>query len=395
MGLCYFVPCFLTVIGQLLIAGISANQASSTASLLQAEKYSSLPHTIFAPDGRLYNIEKNARAASDNRDISSSLVLALKFGRREEECILIISTSHSGSLLSNHVTNVNDQAKKGNTTNDGINDDAASNVTANVDADADIPTKPLWSHATMGECAPEHESYTHKIISRPLSILPSNIIIGTGGTAADATAMHNKILQIALSLCRDNDDLRTTHRIQGTILASMLAKKVANSMQLPTQSAASGRMLASAAIVVGRDYDYGQSSIWRCDATGQFWDCRAAAVGKGAGSAEAEIIAQVAQIKAEERVKLELDNDDGINIVSPEDLQEYLESMTFDDAILLACKCVRSALNLQTMNVDDILRQVGLQGVLVHSRKGSSSEVSNQEYIHPEILRSGLKKVLI
>jgi hypothetical protein len=76
-------------------------------------------------------------------------------------------------------------------------------------------------------------------------------------------------------------------------------------------------------------------------------------------------------------------------------LQEYLESMTFDDAILLACKCVRSALNLQTMNVDDILRQVGLQGVLVHSRKGSSSEVSNQEYIHPEILRSGLKKVLI
>lgn len=42
---------------------------------LESAKYSSLPHTIFSPQGRLYNVEKNALMASDPTDISSSLVV--------------------------------------------------------------------------------------------------------------------------------------------------------------------------------------------------------------------------------------------------------------------------------------------------------------------------------
>lgn len=42
---------------------------------LESAKYSSLPHTIFSPQGRLYNVEKNALMASDPTDVSSSLVV--------------------------------------------------------------------------------------------------------------------------------------------------------------------------------------------------------------------------------------------------------------------------------------------------------------------------------
>lgn len=406
------------------ITNVSANQISSKNNFsgsstfvhklsLEAEKYSSLPHTIFAPDGRLYNIEKNARAASDPRDLSSSLVVALKFGKGEDAGVLILSTSHSCPLLvsSSHdgdASKINRNQTACTDENKDISKDEQEQEQEHEKKDDTVGSseysKPLWSHASSRDESSHH--ILHNKVTRPLSILPSNIIIGTGGTAADATAMHYKILQLALSLCKENDDMRSTHKIRGTILASMLAKKVANAMQLPTQSAASDRMLASAAIVIGedscrgRDRGHGQSSIWRCDATGQYWDCHAAAVGRGAGSAEAEIMvqsksqSQVAQTKDGKDDEL----DDLVNAVSAKGVQEYLESLTFDDAIVLACKCIAKALNLQStgmdMDIDGVFRRLGMQGVLVHRGKFSHDEVSRREYIHPEILRSGLQQVL-
>ena len=405
----------LTAIGGMYagITNVSANQISSKNNFsgsstsvhklsIEAEKYSSLPHTIFAPTGRLYSIEKNARAASDARDLSSSLVIALKFGKGEESGVLILSTSHSCPLLvsSSHDGDASKINRNQTACTDENKDNSKDEQEQQDKKDTDGSTgseysKPLWSHASS------MDESSHNKVTRPLSILPSNIVIGTGGTAADATAMHNKILQLALSLCKENDDMRSTHKIRGTILASMLAKKVANAMQLSTQSSTSDRMLASAAIVIGEDrgrghdHGHGQSSIWRCDATGQFWDCHAAAVGRGAGSAEAEIMAQSWSQDAQTKDGKNDELDDLVNAVSPKGVQEYLESLTFDDAIVLACKCIAKALNLQStgMDIDDMFRRLGMQGVLVHCGKYSHDEVSRREYIHPEILRSGLQQV--
>ena len=424
--------CRLTAIGGMYtgITNVSANQISSKNKFsgsstfvhklsLEAEKYSSLPHTIFAPDGRLYNIEKNARAASDPRDLSSSLVVALKFGKGKDAGVLILSTSHSCPLLvsSSHDGDASKINRNVTVSTDEHKDNSKDEQEQENDKKDDTDgsseySKPLWSHASSRDESSHHHTL-HNKVTRPLSILPSNIIIGTGGTAADATAMHNKILQMALSLCKENDDMRSTHKIRGTILASMLAKKVANVMQLPTQSATSDRMLASEAIVIGedsyrgRENGHGQSSIWRCDATGQFWDCHAAAVGRGAGSAEAEIMAQSrlqsqsqsqSSYGAQTKDGKDDELDDLVNAVSPKGVQEYLESLTFDDAIVLACKCIAKALNLQIMgtgvNIDGLFRRLGMQGVLVHCGKFSHDEVSRREYVHPEILRSGLQQVL-
>jgi len=38
-------------------------------------------------------------------------------------------------------------------------------------------------------------------------------------------------------------------------------------------------------------------NIWRIDPTGQFWKCNAAAVGRGAGNAEATFLRQVGKWK--------------------------------------------------------------------------------------------------
>jgi len=366
----------LLALGFLFLLKISSTQANPSSkswtgsdtyvhkSSLESEKYSSLPHTIFSPDGRLYNIERNARSASDSRDLSSSLVLAFKFGPEDDESIIMLSTGTTSPHLYNSMNSNTDKEKEKDKDDKNVEDDNY---------------EPLWSHPT---------SIQKDHVSMPLSILPSNIIIGTGGTAADSISLHKKIRELGLSLYRENDNMRSTHRIEGTVLSSTLAKKIAATLQLPTQSAASNRMVASAAIVVGPDVGGGnKQSIWRCDATGQFYNCHASAVGRGAGSAEAMLMSQVLEKgKGGSADKTELE--DLISAISPRDVKEYLSTLSFDDAVLLACKCIVKALNLS--NKDDAFDRIGMQGIWLNRRKGQSAML-NQECIHGDILRRGLK----
>ena len=87
---------------------------------------------------------------------------------------------------------------------------------------------------------------TKIIPSMPLSILSSNIMIGTGGNAVDSIVLHTKILEMFLSLSKSYNGMNSTHRIRGKVGSSVLARKIADSLQVPTQNVAanSGRILS-------------------------------------------------------------------------------------------------------------------------------------------------------
>lgn len=199
----------------------------------EKEKYSSLPHTIFSPHGRLYNVEMAALSSSDDSDVSSSLVVAFKFGPNDS--IIILSTGPKSPYLFSvqSSSGAKGEEKDGNSNS---NDDSSS-------------LEPLWKHNL---CINEVETSTSilnnsKIVpSYPLSILSSNLLVGTGGKSIDSITLRDKILEIFLSLSKSMDGMRSTHRIQGMVLSSLLARKVADVLQVSTQdvSAGYGRILS-------------------------------------------------------------------------------------------------------------------------------------------------------
>lgn len=164
------------------------------------------------------------------------------------------------------------------------------------------------------------------------------------------------------------------------------------------------RMLASAALVVGPDDDLRwdrkgnrsrrrrRLSIWRCDPTGQFWDCHAAAVGRGAGGAEGEIMAHVAAAKMgknlgdEEKENVE----EMIAMISPQDVRDYLSGMSFEDAVILACQCIKRSLRLEKLTGKDIVHRMGIQGVLLHA--SSSEGVIRRELVDLTVLHEAFDR---
>ena len=334
---------FTIVCCVLLVVQLIGPSFAQTDKLFNAEaqKYSSLPHTVFSPQGRLYNVERNALSSSDSNDISSSLILAFNF---DDDKILLLSTKSFSPYF---------RRKVGEKIEPDINND----------------------------------SYVRSE-SMPFMVLPSDTVAATGGTAADALALRCSIREIALSLCKANDGMRSTHRIEGSLSTSMLAKKIADYQQLPTQNAASNRMLSSAAIVAGIDVEENRPklSIWRCDPTGQFWKCGPmAAVGRGAGNAEMKFLREVKKWRDHGRIGKESLNELNFKI-SSSDVERYMASLSFDETIILACRCLVEALDV-SKNEDSF----NVRAILL--RKDRQSTESCIETVCDEILLQGLKMV--
>jgi hypothetical protein len=348
---------------------------------IEAEKYSSLPHTVFAPDGRLYNVEKNARKSSDPNDLSSSLVLAMQFGKKYA---IVLSTRHQSPLLPIKTTQIKSKQDE-------------------EQGEKDVQYKPLWSHVNQPHSTTQQFLSMHS----SLTVLPCDTIIGVGGSAPHSIAFHHFTIlkSIYLStLLSQEDNVFATHRIQGTILASMIAQNIANQIQKSTQSMASDggsdgngmSLLPLSVLVVGKDR-HQNVEIWRCDPTGQFWKCHATAVGRNAGAAELVILN-----KAHEYLKKQSPNENEqdpfeyeelIKTISQSDVENYLQSLSFDEAVILSCECIVRALRLQGIKddddengVDELIHRLGLQGVVLS--KGKDGRV---EHIHPQILRNALK----
>ena len=195
----------------------------------EIEKYSSLPHTIFSSNGRLYNIEKASLQSSNNDDddihvSSRSLVFAIKFGNSDS--ILVLSTCPRSPYLFHNDDDDND--KDGNNNND--NDETITNEQSKTS---------LWNYNVYNN---NNNNHNKRIIpSYPISILTPKLLIGTGGgTSIDSIVLHDKVLEIFLSLAQIKDGMNSTHRIQGIVKSSLLARKVADSLQVFTQDVSSG-----------------------------------------------------------------------------------------------------------------------------------------------------------
>lgn len=72
----------------------------------------------------------------------------------------------------------------------------------------------------------------------------------------------------------------------------------------------------------------GQSQLWRIDPTGQFWNCHATALGRAADKAQEELYQQLLEVCGG----------------SPDNLVDYLQTWSSDDAIQLVSKCMETVL---------------------------------------------------
>jgi len=442
------LPLFFFVISQLLLIDTSsANRRpkwtgsetdihrSNNVHNNNVERYKNLPHTIFSPQGRLYNVEKAAQLSSDDKDESSCLVMAFKFGYGKDEALLVLSTSSVSPYLflrGNNKSDEEDEKQKVEKTEKAMNKSGCDEsrglendtkcvleeeIKSTHDDDDDNNDKePLWKYDLYDIesyeddllLQQEKQNYISKVMpSRPLSIATSNLIIGTGGNAVDSIVLHDKILNILLSLSKSNDGMRSTHQIQGIIVSSLLARKVADSLQAPTQnvSANSGKILSSSALIIGmnevKHYHHPAlmnkklHSIYRIDPTGQFWDCHAAAVGRGSGVVEANILKYVKDWKLKKNNEPESkdqQNDQDLDVlvasISNDDVVDCFGSIGFDDAIKLACECTVKALKL-SKQAD--VKKHGIQGLLVLPERDGKQNRIQTEMIHPGIIRECLK----
>ena len=215
------------------------------------DKYSSLPHTVFSPQGRLYNVEKAAQLSSDENDSSSSLVLAFKFGGVNDndndndtgESILVVSTSSISPYLhimtKSQKENQEEETKQNERQNNNNNDNDENEKEIKI-------RESLWKHNVYTIKEEDPSSSSLSTTATPISILSPNIIIGTGGNAIDSIILQTKIFEIYLSLLKSNDNMNSTHRIKGIVLSSLVARKIADSLQVPTQNIGvnSGKILS-------------------------------------------------------------------------------------------------------------------------------------------------------
>ena len=235
----------LAIGGCVLLRASQATQAvtptrqSSLKDTLEAERYSGLPPTVFAPGGRLHGVERVARealsvsnedGADGDEDTSSCGLLALHCGLDGEagdEFGVMVGIGAISPFLHRDETYLGPRR-----------DDAAPYVPLVID---------------------EPESIGG---STPISILSPTLVVGAGGKAIDARLQLRRAQEVALSLySRDSGGLEwfVAHSLEGTtgtpsslaggaagVDATTLARRVADMAQSSTQSLGGkhGRMLS-------------------------------------------------------------------------------------------------------------------------------------------------------
>lgn len=137
------------------------------------------------------------------------------------------------------------------------------------------------------------------------------------------------------------------------------------------------------------------TKLWRVDPTGQFWDCEAAAIGRGAELAESwlmrhllnstsaslgniiqenntDIVHQPEKMSNDTPIKVEEVFQDDKSAISHDRVKIYIDNLTATEALILLRKCIIETLSTSIpaslQNPHKSMRTWGkLQGVLVHS----------------------------
>eukprot|EP00591_Stephanopyxis_turris_P008291 CAMPEP_0195509578 /NCGR_PEP_ID=MMETSP0794_2-20130614/2476_1 /TAXON_ID=515487 /ORGANISM="Stephanopyxis turris, Strain CCMP 815" /LENGTH=384 /DNA_ID=CAMNT_0040636837 /DNA_START=156 /DNA_END=1310 /DNA_ORIENTATION=- len=297
---------------------------------MEEGRFSQLPPTVFAPSGRLHMVERVMRECSDINDKSAPLAMALKCGGG------------------------------GNSDDDDDDDDDGGFIVM-------VSTRPVSPFAPSVPSSSSYDgAYSAPLLTEEqynegtMSILTPSLISATGGNAVEAIVLSRRIQEMALSIQASNGVTGVMNRAF-SIDSFVLAKQLADAAQSSTQAVngKAGRMLSSSALIIGVDSPImttPKSNIWRVDPTGQFWNCNAAAVGRGAGTAEAIFMRRVATWKHNlhhndnhhhhhHHQREEENMEDVMSRLSNKDVASFLNTFSVEEALSLVYQCIHETLS--------------------------------------------------
>jgi 20S proteasome alpha/beta subunit len=288
---------------------------SSTTTDLGTTKSDHWPLTTFGPDGRLFQVEAALRAVHEPTNPASNLVVAIQYS---QGVVVVTSCPESPYMYP---------------------PDVVTNATTT--------STPCSLSVLSPKESPLFTQLDHRHV---------------WGT----TAGHLVDGQVLRQNMRAASDQVRRRRGTPTRRPAFLARLLADAAQATTQKAGNNdsRLLKCAALVVD------SNEIWRVDANGQFWKCRATVVGRGATP------------RVEQDLLERLDG--GTNITSSLELR--LMNLTRDEALAIATRTIRGtfrarrALERATSDVtddDDHDSGVQLQGMVFDNAVGHAQVVSH------------------
>lgn len=123
----------------------------------------------------------------------------------------------------------------------------------------------------------------------------------------------------------------------------------------------------------------GTTALWRVDPTGQFWNCDAAAIGRGAGAAEAWLLRRVLEYTMVQRHVTDWKRDFGVDedakeetefiagYLTSEDVRDFANGLNATDALALLQQCLVETLS--STSLDGATGSAWKEGVIVASPK--------------------------
>ena len=316
----------LIILSRTAIASQWSHEIFSSSSLKDTLQYIDLPPTVFAPNGRLYSVEATVRACDDESDTSSTTAIAI----RCHEGVVVVTTLPKSIYVFDPTDNPPEESPPGFLRKESLllNDD---------------------------------EDDKSIIIRAPFTgvLLPSSfstdetVVLGvTGGNAVDSQIARRKLQQIG--------DQARASEIISHVTAGSVARRLADQQQILTQQGGRGRMLASMMLLLS------PSDIWRVDPTGQYWQCQASTIGRQSRKIEKilmeKLLLQMKRRGSEKRgfwsslwhasSKASTNSEGNQWTESPSVVQNSLEQLTIEEALLLALSCFTDLFSQSSTNHD-------------------------------------------
>ena len=195
----------VTVLVFTCIFALGVGLVASAADVRSQETlYRQFPPTIFAPNGRLYNVEESSKKASDSDDTSSNSIIAVKC---QDGIIIVSSPTRSPHFYYNK--KYDDKEENGDDTEEEL-------------------MIPLGIQ--------EYQALSL------LSTASPNVILGAAGNAMDSSVLLDRMERMALDLSSDESAIFGSS--SNLINVNRLARSIADRIQWSTQSVRNGRILA-------------------------------------------------------------------------------------------------------------------------------------------------------
>ena len=224
-----------------LVAEVNASVPwhSFPKNVKQEELYRGLPPTVFASNGRLYNVEAMMEAASSPNDASSNLVVAILCQAQKDD-----DDEEEDDEEEEEEEEEEEREEEEREEEDDEEEDEDSTAVVVVST---YPKSPHVSEQLLN-----HHTTTAETTKKWGGILAPKLFGITAGNAIDSLLLHEKLQQITTKLWQDQDPnvLGITTTTTALPPPSLVARQLADHLQRPTQSIAEGKILAVSYICI-------------------------------------------------------------------------------------------------------------------------------------------------